>query len=106
MKEEKEYLLRILNILEDLEEYLDWDSLEEFHNNSMKLDACLMKLQVLWETVKKIDKYPWIPYKEIIWMRDWISHDYFWIDESWIWETLKQDVPSLKKIIIDIIDNS
>lgn len=105
MKDEIKYLDRMIWIFEDLENYLEWDSLEEFYENNMKVDACLMKLQVLWETIKKIGKYPDIPYKDIVWMRDWISHDYFWLDESWIYETLKKDIPHLKKVIQKIIHN-
>lgn len=103
MKEELIYLNRIIWIINDLEKYLWDDDLESFYKNEMKIDACLMKLQVLWETIKKIWNYPEIPYKQIIWFRDYISHDYFWLDDDIIWETLKSDIPELKKIIEKII---
>ncbi len=45
-----------------------------------------------------------IPYKEIIWLRDWISHDYFWIDLEIIWETLNEELPVLREKIILIIE--
>lgn len=99
MKEEKIYIDRILKIMEDLEFYISNDKFEDFVKDQMKIDASIMKLQVLWETMKKIWNYSNIPYKDIIWLRDWISHDYFWLDLEIIWETLKFDIPELKKKI-------
>lgn len=105
MKEEKIYIERILSIINDIEIYLWNDSFEDFIWNQMKIDANIMKLQVLWETIKKIWKYEWIPYKDISWLRDWISHDYFWLDLSIIWETLRNDIPELKEKILKIYLN-
>ena len=102
MKEERIYLERILSIINDIEIYLWDDTYEDFLKNQMKIDANIMKLQVLWETIKKIWKYDNIPYSDIIWLRDWISHDYFWLDLEIIYETLKQDIPELKEKILKI----
>ncbi len=105
MKEEIIYIERLLNIINDIETYLKWDDFESFIKNQMKIDASIMKLQVLWETLKKIWKYEWIPYNDIIWLRDWISHDYFWLDLEIIWETLKQDIPELKEKLDKVYKN-
>ncbi len=82
MKEEKIYIERLLSIINSLESYVITDNFEDFKNNEMKIDVTLMKLQTLGENIKKIWIYPDIPYKEIIWLRDWISHDYFWLDRE------------------------
>ena len=105
MKEEIIYLNRILKIIDDLESYVWQDEFEDFLLNDMKIDAIMMKLQLLWETIKKIWKYKEIPYKEIIWLRDWISHNYFWIDLEIIWETLNEELPILRGKIILIIES-
>ncbi len=105
MKDEKIYIDRLIKIIDDIELYLSDDKFEDFVVNQMKIDASIMKLQVLWETIKKIGIYENIPYKDIIWLRDWISHDYFWLDLEIIWETLKFDIPDLKIKLIDIRKN-
>jgi uncharacterized protein with HEPN domain len=105
MKNEKIYLERLLKTIEDIENYLWNDKFENFIENQMQIDASIMKLQVLWENIKKIWVYEWIPYKDIIWLRDWISHDYFWLDLEIIWETLKKDIPNLKRKIIHIYES-
>lgn len=102
MKSEKIYIERILKIIWDIESYIWNDIFDDFLEDQMKIDASIMKLQVLWETIKKIWNYEEIPYKDISWLRDWISHDYFWLDLTIIWETLKQDIPELKEKILKI----
>ena len=106
MKDEKVYIKRLLEIIKDLETYIGDDNFENFSKNQMQIDASIMKLQVLWESIKKIWKYDGIPYKDIIWFRDWISHDYFWLDLEIIWETLKQDIPDLKVKLLKIYNNN
>jgi len=59
------------------------------------------------EAVKNIPqeikiKYPGIPWKEIVGMRDILIHEYFWIDLELTWETIKEDIPRLKKEILKI----
>jgi len=54
MKEEKVYLERIIWILGDIESYIWEDDFDSFVENQMKVDASIMKLQVLWETIKNI----------------------------------------------------
>jgi len=90
--------------MDKIEEYMWTDNYDDFLENEMKIDACIMKLQILWETMKKIWRYDNIPYEDIIWLRDWISHDYFGLSLTTIWETLKTDIPDLKSKIIKIIE--
>lgn len=49
----------------------------------MQIDASIMKLQVLWESIKKIWKYEDIPYKDIIWLKfiimlQWYIYYYYY----------------------------
>ncbi|SEF45961.1 HepT-like ribonuclease domain-containing protein [Parabacteroides chinchillae] len=80
------------------------------------LDSVCMRLQVIGEMVKNLDKiteqklliqYPEINWKSIMRMRDIISHHYFEIDAEVIFESIKQDIPVLQRTIRQIIsDNS
>lgn len=63
----------------------------------------MMQLQVVWELCNKIHKlhphFDEIPYKEIIWLRNIISHDYFGIEKLEIRVIIKKDIPKLKASI-------
>jgi uncharacterized protein with HEPN domain len=84
-------------------------SFEEFNKDRKTVDASLMQLEHIWETVKKINKnYPKfdiLPSREISWLRDIIAHDYLWIDNYEIRDTIQDDLPQIKKILLNYIEN-
>ena len=72
------------------------------------LDACIMRIQVIGETIKSIDDktkstflplYPQIPWKKIIGLRNIISHEYANIDYDIIWIVITQHLPILAECI-------
>lgn len=77
-------------------------------NGMTLLDSVCMKLLVVGETVKAIDKhtkgtllslYPSIPWSNIMGMRDIIAHHYFDIDANQIFNTIQEGVPSLLETV-------
>ena len=75
------------------------------------LDACILRIQVIGETIKSIDDktkgnlfslYPEIPWKKIIGLRNIISHEYANIDYDIIWSVISQHLPALFDQIIEI----
>lgn len=38
-------------------------------------------------------------------MRDKLIHDYFGVDINAVWDTIKEDIPALKKIVLEIIQD-
>lgn len=82
----------------------------EFNNNIetlWKLDAAMMRLQVIGENIKKISKYNpdffesilSFDTNNIIRFRDFISHHYEKLDIDIIFEICKNDIPTLKQKI-------
>jgi len=69
----------------------------------MVFDAIIMQLLHLWETTKNMsDNFPnidFLPVKEMIWMRNFIAHNYLWISEKMIYNTIIHDIPEIKKRI-------
>lgn len=68
------------------------------------LAASCMLIEAIGEAYKKIDKdtdgtllplYPDIPWKAVKGIRDRIAHGYFEIDADIIYETIKEDLPTL-----------
>jgi uncharacterized protein with HEPN domain len=77
------------------------------------LDAVSMRLQIIGELLKKIDKidsYLFKKYSEIEWekimrLRDIISHHYEMIDHEIIYDICKNHIPQVK-VAVEIIINS
>lgn len=74
-------------------------------------DGCVMRLQVIGENIKKIDeytdgellpKYPEIPWRKIIALRNIISHEYANVDEEIIFAIIRQSLLPLKTVILRI----
>jgi uncharacterized protein with HEPN domain len=75
------------------------------------LDACVMRLQVIGETIKAIDEkthkelfsnYPEIPWRKIVGLRNIISHEYANIDYEIIWSVIQKSLPELRTTIVKI----
>ncbi len=77
----------------------------------MIFDSCVMRLQAIGEQVGKLLKaseaplhgYESIPWRAIYDMRNLISHEYMNIDESIVFSTIKEDLPVIRPVIIELI---
>lgn len=38
-------------------------------------------------------------------MRDKLIHDYFGVDINAVWDTVKDDIPALKKVVLKIVQD-
>mgnify|MGYP000022811415 CR=1 FL=1 len=78
--------------------------------NKMKFDAIMMRLQVIGENIKKINKIDNSFFAEeldfdtnvIIRFRDFISHHYEKLDTDIVFEICETHIPILKKKLIEI----
>ncbi len=79
----------------------------------LRLDGCVMRFQVIGETVRsllEIEDGPLsnntaVPWKQIIGLRNIISHEYMSVDEGYIFEIIRNDLSPLKKVIEEIQAN-
>lgn len=106
------YIEECLVIISDRTKHIQ--SANDFLNTNdgvMLLDSICMRLIAIGESVKNIDKlsdktlfiqYPRVPWKEIVGMRDIISHHYTDIEAETIFQTILDDIPFLLKHIREI----
>lgn len=74
-------------------------------------DACVLRLQVIGETVKKLMDHPakpLLPYSRVPWnaivsMRNLISHEYANIDEEIVFSVIRDDLPLLREVISSLL---
>lgn len=68
-------------------------------------------LEVIGEATKRIpnslkNRYPDVPWQEMAGIRDKLIHDYFGVNIEVVWNTMKQDLPSLRLQIKRIIEEN
>jgi len=81
----KDYILDILSSIQEIKEFVEGMGFEEFLQDRKTVNAVIRSLEVMSEAVKKISleirgKYPEIPWKYIVRMRDKLIHEYHGVD--------------------------
>jgi uncharacterized protein with HEPN domain len=96
------------NLLEGTANVLDVSGLPKSADGMLRLNDICMCFIVIGEEFKRIDKYtnkkfltnyPSISWQNVMEMRDKIAHGYFEIDIDVIFDTLKNDIPPLLKVV-------
>ncbi|MBU0978304.1 MAG: DUF86 domain-containing protein [Patescibacteria group bacterium] len=104
------YLEDIKNSIEKIDCYTKGLSFNKFCKNTLVIDAVVRNLTIIGEATKNIPKeikvkYPQSAWSEAIGMRNKVAHEYFGIDASILWKTIKEDLPIYKKQIAKILDS-
>jgi uncharacterized protein with HEPN domain len=79
-----------------------------FFKDGKTQDAVIRQLSIIGEAASKLpaalkSKYPIIPWKNIIGLRNIIVHDYSDVNLETIWDVVENNLPDLKKAIMTIL---
>ena len=101
-------MVDILNAIEKIERYTKDLSFEEFRKNYMAADAIVRNFEIIGEAANNVPervkrKYPFVEWKEAIGFRNVLIHDYFGIDLEAVWDTVRENIPSLKSNIVKVL---
>ena len=80
-------------------------------NGVLMLDSICMRLQIIGELLKKINKispviwanYPQVEWPNIMKLRDIISHHYDHVDHEIIYDICQSNMPALKKAVQEML---
>jgi len=102
MRNDKTYLRHILDTINDIEEFTDGVTAEEFLENKEKQYAVLRAFEIIGEASKNVSdgfktKHPQIPWTKMAAMRDKLIHGYFGVNLNLVWETARTNIPEIKK---------
>jgi uncharacterized protein with HEPN domain len=104
MKDSK-YIGRVIKYINKINQYmLHVDSYETFIVNEEKVDAVILNLEQIGETVKKLSEiykqnHPEIDWLNISGLRNIIAHEYEEVDYLLIYTTAKNSINELLEII-------
>ena len=105
------FLEDILSSIQKIEDYISGMSFEDFQSDSRTVDAVLRNLEIIGEASKNTPNeirkgYPDIPWGRMTGLRNIVSHEYFGIDLSIIWQIITVNLPETKPLIEDLIKGS
>ena len=104
--------IRILHMIESskkAQEFLADKTYDELQRNEQLSFAIVRALEIVGEAASQItqetrDKYPNIPWRNIISMRNKLIHAYFDINYRIVWSAVKEDIPQLLQHLENIKD--
>jgi uncharacterized protein with HEPN domain len=105
-------LSRLKHILDACREALTFvkgQSKEDLQNNRMLALALVKELEIIGEAANSISmdcqlRYPMIPWKDMIGMRNRLVHAYFGINYDVVWQTVWENLPLLQVDVERIIE--
>jgi uncharacterized protein with HEPN domain len=104
------YIDDILEAVKNIEEYVSGLDYDEFTQDRKTVDAVLRNFKILGEAAKHVPerirtRYPDVPWKAMAGMQDKLIHEYFGVRFDVIWETIKERLPELKRVITNVLED-
>jgi len=95
------FLKDIIQAMEAIEKFVEGMEFEGLINDDKTSSAVIRKFEILGEAARNIpdwmrEKYPIIPWKGMVGMRDRLIHGYFGIDYELVWDAIKVEIPRIK----------
>lgn len=106
-----DFLMDILDSIEKIENFVEGFDLEEFSKDPKTIYAVIRALEIIGEATKKLPnslkgEHPEVPWRDMTGLRDKVAHDYFGVDLEVVWDTAIDDAPSLKLLIMKILNET
>jgi len=109
-RDAKLYLEDILRAIQEVEDFMDNLSFDDFLKDIKTIKAVTMNFIVIGEATKHVPlearrSYPEIPWSKIVGMKNILTHDYPAVKIEVLWKTAKKRLPELKPVIEEIISD-
>jgi uncharacterized protein with HEPN domain len=111
MKNNLVYLHQIVDYVDKVEEYIHTTDFEGFEKNGLFQDAVIRNIELIGEAANRLSDDFWekyrdtLPLAEAVSTRNRLIHQYDDIDIKIVWNTIKNDLPELKKKLQEFIDS-
>ncbi len=89
-------------------EFTDGLDIEKFVNNRLVYSATIREFEIIGEATIHLSEATLLKYDKILWrdlkdFRNLLIHEYFGVDYQIVYNTIKNDLPLLKEVVIQMI---
>ncbi len=107
MKDERLYLIHILESLGKIEDYTRGGR-DAFMGSPLVQDAVIRNFEVIGEAVKQIPdslklEHPEVPWRRIAGLRDVLIHQYMSVDLDAVWAIVDGELPEFRQVVAGIL---
>jgi len=107
-KDDTVYLRHILDAIEQIEDYLEEASAEQFWQRELLQDGVVRRLEIIGEASRNLSDelrrdHPEVPWQQIVGLRNRIVHAYFNVNLQIVWEITQNDLAPLKQQVERIL---
>lgn len=111
MKDDTVYLRHILDAIEQITEYVEGISAEQFLFNRLVQDGVVRQLEIIGEASRNLSdefcqQHPDVPWSQIIALRNRITHAYFDVNLRVVWEIIQYDLPALRQQVEQMLEDT
>ena len=108
MRRDPAYLDDIVLHADKISEISAGADLQTLMANDVFLAAILHHLAVIGEAANRVSaelrsRHPEIPWSQIVSQRNRVVHDYFGIDWTMLWKTIREDLPRVRDLVSHIL---
>lgn len=109
MRQYRLYLQDILQAIENIEDFITGMDFESFKEDTKTTSAVIRQFEIMGEASKQIpsdvrEQYSHVPWSELARMRDKLIHGYFQVNYRTVWNTIRNDLPSLKEQVLEVLE--
>jgi len=94
----EDYLRDMLENAEKARSFVKGLAYDDFRNDDKAMYAVIRAFEIIGEAARQIpedvrDTHPEIQWREIMGMRNKLTHEYFGVNTEVVWRTVKEDLP-------------
>ncbi len=97
-----DYIWDILNASEQAQKFIEEMDFTAFSEDTKTIFAVVRALEIIGEAARNIPpnlrrRYPRVPWREMLDMRNLLIHEYFGVDLEVLWRTVHEDLPPMRE---------
>ena len=102
MRRDDERLIDVRDAARAARRFVKGKTAEDVANDELLAAALIQKITVIGEAAGRVSEarqaeLPQLPWREMIGMRNLVTHDYWQVDPAILWRTVTRDLPKLLK---------